>query len=122
MKTNDLGHRSCRVIAEVAIHGIPDHGAQLLQSLSLCYYGVPERRSHEAAIRRVFLDFENDLTHVALIAPPGRRVNVACINAAPVRGETGGRQLSKGTKIGEALDLNLALDCRSRTAAIPSTR
>jgi hypothetical protein len=84
MKANDLRHRARRAIAEVTIHGIPDHGAQLLQSLSLCHDGMPERRSHEAAIRRVFLDFENDLAHGAQVAPSSRRVNVA-----PARGETG---------------------------------
>ena len=64
MKANDLGHRSRRAITEMATHGIPDHGTHFVQGFALGDDGMPERRSNEATIRGVLLDFENDLAHV----------------------------------------------------------
>jgi hypothetical protein len=69
MKTDHLRHRPRGAIAEVAVDGISDHGAQLIQTVTLGYDGMPEGRGHVASIGGVFLDLKDDFAHLGTHSP-----------------------------------------------------
>ena len=70
------GRRETRRIVEVAGHGVFNHSAQLVQSLSLGMDAIPKGGSRLAAVRLVLAHIKDDLAHRRKTSPTGSRLTL----------------------------------------------
>ena len=66
-QANHLRHRNSRSVAEMTIHGVTHHSAQLFTTLRLGHDRVANRRGDEASACLVLLNIEDDFVHESTI-------------------------------------------------------